>query len=161
MSASGGIPAAGPDRFAATRSAVLEDPRAMSHERRAGPDVAVLLVDFPPGPVQALCVVCGVTKVVLIDRSLPAPERRAALAHELVHLERGAVPRAAPGWVVAKEERWVDRIATQRLVPAAELRRFVEARSSVGPVSASDVAEQFEVSLPVAIRACESLGRGG
>jgi Zn-dependent peptidase ImmA (M78 family) len=128
-------------------------------ELRHLPDVAVLLVDFPAGPVQALCVIRGATRIVLIDRELRAADRRAALTHELVHLERGPVPGEAPTWVVAKEERHVDRIAARRLVPAGELRRFVEAMTTIGPVSALDVAEQFEVSLPVAIRACEELGQ--
>ena len=128
-------------------------------ELRHRPDIAVLLVDFPAGPVRALCVIRGSTRIVLIDRELSDLDRRAALTHELVHIERGSVPAEAPGWAVAKEERHVDRIAARRLVPAGELRRFVEARTTIGPVSALDIAEQFDVSVPVAIRACEELGR--
>jgi len=123
------------------------------------PDIALRCVSFPPGPVRALCVIRGAHKLVLLDRDLVGAERRAALTHELVHLERGTVPRGAPAWIVSKEERHVDRIAAGRLVPAGELRRFVDARTSIGAVSASDIAEQFEVPLPVAIRACDEMVR--
>src|SRR4051812_35419022 len=116
-------------------------------ELRRRPDVTLQLVEFPAGPVQALCVIRGDTKVVLIDRTLSRVERTGALTHELVHLERGPVPRGAPAWIVAKEERQVDMIVARRLVPAAELTRFIDARTSVGPVAAADVAEHFEVPL--------------
>jgi len=130
-------------------------------ELRQRPDISLQLVDFPPGPVHALSIVRGASKLVLLDRQLLWAERQAALTHELVHIERGPIPRGAPAWIVAKEERQVDDIAARRLVPPVELRRFVEARTSVGPVSALDVAEQFEVSLPVARRACDEIRRPG
>jgi Zn-dependent peptidase ImmA (M78 family) len=106
------------------------------------------------------------TVAILINRHLDPSERLAALTHELVHLERGGgchtpgLPdRLRP--LVTREERRVDHIAALRLVPEADLRAFVEARLSVGPVSAWDIADHFGVPLPVAILAGDELRRAG
>ena len=64
----------------------------------------------------------GPISVIVLDPDLDGPHRRAVLTHELVHHERGgAVER--PGIpttlevLVGREERRVDREATDRLVP--------------------------------------------
>lgn len=97
---------------------------------------------------------------ILIDSDRPSHERRAILAHELEHLERGSVrfDGAPPTWgaVVAREELRVDRAVARRLVPTEALRSFVAQRSSMGePVTAGCVAEAFEVPVWVARIACE------
>ena len=61
--------------------------------------------------------------VILLDDGLTQVERNAALAHELVHLERGW-PCRAP-W--AEEERVHDEVA-RRLVPLDQLHRWVVER---------------------------------
>ncbi len=97
---------------------------------------------------------------ILLDGERPAHERRAILAHELEHLERGSVrfDGAPAGWevVVAKEEQRVDRAVARRLVPLKALRAFVAQQSGLGePVTAGCVAETFDVPVWVARLACE------
>lgn len=97
---------------------------------------------------------------ILLDAHLPAHERRAVLAHELEHLDRGSVrfDGSPPAWdaVVAREELRVDRAVARRLVPLEALRAFVAQRSTLGePVTACCVAEAFEVPTWVARVACE------
>lgn len=97
---------------------------------------------------------------ILIDADLPQPERRAVLAHELEHVRRGSMrfDDAPASWdvVIAREERRIDRAVAQRLVPLEELRAFVAQRRSIEvPVTASCVAEAFDVPLRVAQDACE------
>jgi hypothetical protein len=96
---------------------------------------------------------------ILLDVALAATERRAALLHELVHLERGSARHegAPPAWqaIVAREEQRVDDAVAQRLVPDAELREFVARCLSLDRfVTALDVAQEFEVPVDVAERAC-------
>ena len=59
--------------------------------------------------------------VIALDPTLGRVERRCVLAHELVHLERGLLPRWAAEHVRANEERLVDGEAARRLVPEEEL----------------------------------------
>src|SRR3954451_18507278 len=83
---------------------------------------------------------------ILIDESLDRQTRQEVLAHELVHAERGVGwPDATAAPMRAEGER-VGRPALLRLAPPAEVRRFVLARSSVGPVTVADLAEEFDLS---------------
>lgn len=96
---------------------------------------------------------------ILLGQHLPQRDRRAILAHELEHLRRGSVrfEGAPPAWdaVVAKEERQVDQVVADRLVPLEELRAFVEQRGSLEePVTVDCVAEAFDVPDWVARHAC-------
>lgn len=102
--------------------------------------------------------------VIVVDPALPRRERKAVLAHELVHDERGGLvdaPNAPPGWaaVVAREERIVDGIVAGRLVPTDKLAVYVERALSLddGGVDARMVAVEFDVPEPVAQRALEEL----
>lgn len=115
-----------------------------------------------PGGALGLSVIDGPHRAVLLDARLSRVERRVALAHELVHLERGGGahhPGAPRAWspVVAREERHVDDIVAARLVPGEDLARLVAARSEVEPVTASLVAAEFDVTEDVAQRALEHL----
>lgn len=56
---------------------------------------------------------------IYIDRLLGQAARRCALTHEIIHLERGPVPREAS--LAAIEERIVSVLAAQRLIPLPEL----------------------------------------
>lgn len=101
----------------------------------------------------------GDLAAIVIDPDLGRVDRNAALAHELVHDERGGIPIGAPDWIVRKEERSVDLEVAVRLVPVDDLLRFCLARATVGPVSVADVAGEFEVPEPVARRALLNMGR--
>ncbi len=101
---------------------------------------------------------------IVLDRQLGRRDRRSQLAHELVHHERGGSPAyegQPPSWaaVVAREELLVDRVVARRLVPAAALEAFVRARMELGPVTADDVAEEFDVGELVAATALAELAR--
>jgi hypothetical protein len=96
---------------------------------------------------------------ILLDEALSATERRAVLLHELVHLERGSVrwDGGPEAWaaVVAREENAVDDIVAERLVPDDELQAFVRRCLSIEEfVTAADVADEFDVPVDVAERAC-------
>lgn len=56
---------------------------------------------------------------IWLCRTLTQAERRCTLTHELVHRERGPVPRDPAG--AAAEERAVDRIAARRLITLSSL----------------------------------------
>ncbi len=104
----------------------------------------------------------GALAAIVIDPALSLRERRAALAYELVHDERGGgcdLADMGPQWlpVVSREEARVDRIAASRLVPLDELRAFLTARGSIGPVTLDDVAEEFDVPVRVAAIAVKEL----
>lgn len=59
---------------------------------------------------------------VTLDSRLLQVERRSAIAHELVHIERGPVPRDP--WLAACEELAVEQETARRLIP---LDRLVDA----------------------------------
>lgn len=120
-------------------------------------DVHVRITDLPGEAGGGLLAVTETGQAwILLDRALTAEERRAVLCHELVHLDRGS-RRAddVPGWVVAREERAVDREATDRLVPPGRLAELVEAHLALedGGVTVGMVAEWFAVPEWVAQRA--------
>ena len=97
--------------------------------------------------------------VVLIDRRLDRIHRNAALAHELIHDERGIDGHANDSdlWkpVRARDEQQVDREVARRLVPLDELEQVVALAESQGvALEAWEVAEEFDVPLAVAERAC-------
>lgn len=100
---------------------------------------------------------------IVVDPRLGPVERRAYLAHELVHDERGGgcdFEGMPPQWlaVVAREEARVERIVAERLVPATELRAFIASRlDTEGAVATADVAIHFEVPDSVAAAAMMAL----
>ncbi len=98
---------------------------------------------------------------ITIDARLDPAERRAVLAHELVHDERGILFTAdVPDAVVAKEEAYVRAETCRRLVPPRALRTEVVRRLSVGGhVSAVDVADWFDVPESIAADALCRLAR--
>jgi hypothetical protein len=91
----------------------------------------------------------GQGEEIVLESNLDRRQRREVLAHELVHSERGVGWPVATADTMALEEERVWRTALRRLVPADEVRRFLEARSSVGPVTVADLAEEFDLS-PIA-----------
>lgn len=120
--------------------------------------------ELPDATGGAVHVRRGEQVVVVIDPRLDRVERTCALAHELVHDERGGGcdhPTMPDTWrpVVAREERTVERITAERLVPTRALLEFCVARADAGlSLSATDVAEEFEVTEQVADQALMALG---
>ncbi len=104
----------------------------------------------------------GGRAALIIDPRLSRRDRNAALAHELVHDERGGGADHAgmpPSWapVVARDEAAVDQEVARRLVPLDELVKFCEVAVLLDlGVTAFDVAEHFDVPEPVAARALRS-----
>lgn len=91
--------------------------------------------------------------VITIDASVPRRERRALLAHELVHVERRVGFPAATAATMQREEAIVRREVALRLVPLEELGSLVERRSEVEAITAALVAEEFDVPEAVAAEA--------
>ena len=119
--------------------------------------MAFRLVDMPCEEIDALYVKRGDTRAILIGRHLDPVGRLAALAHELVHIERGGVDDCLD---IGREERAVDRIVAERLVPADELEALVDVLIDLeGGVTAEMVASEFEVPVAVAERAMVELQR--
>ncbi len=118
---------------------------------RSRPDVDFDRIGLPSGAdaVSVAAVVDG--GVVLLDHSLSRVERRCALAHEIVHLERGG-GSCDPCRV--REEAIVDRIVAERLVPLCEPLVFCD---HLEVVEAWMVAEEFDVTDDVARRALATL----
>lgn len=82
-------------------------------------------------------------KGIYIDRVLGQAARRCALTHEIVHLERGPVPRDER--LAAIEERIVSALAAQRLIT---LPALTEALMWVAPDNQYDLAEELWVDTP-------------
>jgi hypothetical protein len=81
-----------------------------AHIGRHYPNVTVITDQELPGSVWGLT---NGTRIWLCRR-LNQTRRRCTLTHEIVHLERGAVPHDARG--LAREEQAVDHIAARRLI---------------------------------------------
>lgn len=98
---------------------------------------------------------------IVIDARLDQRQRRATLAHELVHDERGLLyTEDTPIGIVRKEEAIVEAETARRLVPLEELDQLV--RTAVlndGCVTWREVADWFEVPRDVAEHAMGQLQR--
>jgi hypothetical protein len=123
--------------------------------------IEFMLCDLPPG-VRAIYGRRGDDEAIIVNQTLTPAERLAAIAHELVHVERGGSGHCAGapqswGAVVAREEARVDRIVAERLVPLGRLADFVTARAELEGVTAEHAAEEFGVPADVAERAMRAL----
>ena len=119
---------------------------------RGMPDVEAVTADLPTG-VGGMSVDYPGRPVIVLDSPLTQVERNAALAHELVHLERGWPCRAS--W--AEEERVHDEVA-RRLAPLDELHQWVVTRElDEAQIETWMIAEQFHIPDPVAERAMRLL----
>ncbi len=128
-------------------------------ELRSRADIDFALADLPP-PMRALWCRDPDTgaRAILVARHLSPAERLEALAHELVHDERGGSGHRAdmPDLLCAgveREERRTDEIVAERLLPDEVLRKWVRAEVELGQeVTVIRCAERFEVSEAVAYR---------
>jgi hypothetical protein len=94
---------------------------------------------------------------ITIDARADRRLRRALLAHELVHVERGVGYPLATERTMQREEAIVRRETARRLVPPQELSELVARRGEVEPITAALVAEEFDVPEPVAADALRAL----
>lgn len=105
----------------------------------------------------------GRATVIMLDRRLTQSEREAALAHELLHLERGSTShcrniRGALSVEVVREENRIQREVALRLVPLDELGPMVDRLADLGHgVTALEVADEFDVPPVVASQALTEL----
>lgn len=95
------------------------------------------------------------SRTVMLDYRLERRDRNAVLAHELVHDERDILYSPdTPIALVLKEEGYVNREVSRRLVPGRDLDELVGQLEELGePVHAVVVAEEFDVPLDIAQRA--------
>lgn len=97
-------------------------------------------------------------RIVTLSAGLDQVQRRATLAHELVHDERGLLPHDCPSAIRVKDEHAVRAEVARRLVPPTQLVDFVTGRAELGePVTVIEVAAEFEVPERVAEVACRDL----
>lgn len=101
----------------------------------------------------------GGAEVIVLDPRLGRVDRRAVLAHELVHLERSLLPLGTTESVRQREEFQVRAETVRRLVPPIQLAHFVTARSDVEGVTAEVVADAFDVTPSIAEAALQDLQR--
>lgn len=79
------------------------------------------------------------TREIQLRRSMAPEERRCVLSHELVHDERGPVPR----WLTAREESAVRLESARRLIGLDDLADALLWSSFI-----TEVAEQLAVDVP-------------
>lgn len=131
---------------------------------RERPEIEFVLCDLPPG-VKAIHARRGPDRAILVSRRLDPAERLAAICHELHHDDRGGGchdPDAPPllRVVTLREERHVEALVADELLPPEQLERYVRRRAEEGMVLARDVAEDFEVPIEVADLALRRLAAG-
>lgn len=103
----------------------------------------------------------GGRRRIILDHRLDRVQRKATLAHELVHDERGILfTDDTPVGIVRKEEALVRAETARRLVPLDELDELVRRRVfDDGCVGWRDVAEWFDVPRETAQDALDQLIR--
>ncbi|WP_280489564.1 hypothetical protein [Nocardia farcinica] len=109
------------------------------HMRDAYPHIRISCREHLPPDLRAAWTTDG----IYLDRALGQAARRCALTHEIVHLERGPVPRNPV--LAAAEERIVADIAARRLIPLAAL---TDAFMWTRPTNHHDLADELWVDVP-------------
>lgn len=95
---------------------------------------------------------------IYLDERLDRRERRAVLAHELIHAERGIGLGAASDATMVKEEQCVWREVIRRLAPPAEVDRFLRRERNGDGVSVDELADEFDLPPDVASRLAILIG---
>jgi len=127
------------------------------------PNVTMTFAELPNETGGAVLARRGNATVIVLDRRLTQAERKVALAHELLHLERGSTShcrniRGALSVEVVREENRIHREVALRLVPLDELGSMVDRMTSLGHgVTAAEVADEFDVPQVVASQALREL----
>lgn len=133
------------------------------HEAERHDDLDIIIAALPPSTGGGLYFrVDSTTAVIAVDPKLADAERVDALAHELVHHERGGGAhgrghrRFRPDRI--REERRVWRIVAARRVPLDRLAAFCDAQADLGHgVGPEEVQAEFDVSRRVAEEALQAL----
>lgn len=119
--------------------------------------------NLPPG-VTATTTWMPRLHVITLHTRLTQPERNHRLTHELVHIERGHPcpgyqdTSTFPGPWLAREERIVETIVTNRMIPPTDLLAWATPRAQVGePVEPWMVAEEWHTPHHTAVMALEML----
>lgn len=113
------------------------------------PDVEVSFTDLPRVFWPAIVAIRGTESAILMDRNLTSTERRCTLTHEMVHIERGGTADCLD---VAREERTVDRMTAERLLPDGYLEGLIaDLLAERGEVTAELVAERADVRIKDAL----------
>lgn len=114
------------------------------------PDIDLTWAPLPCG-VRGQITQRGNRWVITLDPRLDQIERRAALTHELIHHERGLPRTGLPDALRIRDELAVHAEVARRLIPPAELARFIAQRRSLGePVTVACIATEFRVPERVA-----------
>ncbi len=109
------------------------------HIRQRYPHLGVNCCEPLPDDLRAAWTQTG----LFLRPGLTQAQRRCALTHEIVHLERGPVPRNPV--LAAAEERIVADIAARRLIP---LRSLLDAFMWTRPTNHHDLADELWVDVP-------------
>ena len=109
------------------------------HIRQRYPHLGVTCCEPLPDDLRAAWTQTG----LFLRPGLTQAQRRCALTHEIVHLERGPVPRNPV--LAAAEERIVADIAARRLIP---LRSLLDAFMWTRPTNHHDLANELWVDVP-------------
>lgn len=97
--------------------------------------------------------------IITLHARLDRAARRCALAHELIHVERGIVHASRATMI--REEAIVRAETARRLIPCDELARTVTRMASIGiGVEARHVASFYDVTTAVARDALRQLTVG-
>lgn len=138
----------------------MSEPAPVWDPWRAAEDRGVVVRVDPVADLLGggLAVTWDGVEIIVLSPSLDSATRRAVLAHELIHLERGRgidEPEMPPTWSaeVAREESAVDDEVARRLVPAGRLHDAVHA----GDGTAAALADALEVPVEVILRAASLL----
>lgn len=133
---------------------------------RERPHIKLALIELPEATGGAVYGRRGERAAIIIDPRLNRQRRHTALAHELVHDERGGgcARNGMPDpWdaIAARDERAVDLEVARRLVPPADLEEFIQGMADIDlGVGPGEVSEQFDVCLDVAETALIALKEG-
>lgn len=100
----------------------------------------------------------GLPPTITLDPRLGRRACTFVLGHEVIHvqLEFLFAPDTPPA-LVEKQEAIVRRRTVDRFIPPDELAAFVHSRMSEGPVSAGDVAVEFDTTTEAALDAMRRL----
>lgn len=108
-----------------------------AHVRETYPEITVVTHQELPGRIWGL----RAGNLIWLCKRLDQARRRCTLTHEIIHLERGAVPADLIGH--AREERTVAEEAARRLIPLEDLANALRWTRDC-----HQLAEQLWVDVP-------------
>jgi Zn-dependent peptidase ImmA (M78 family) len=145
-------------RKASSASAVLKLLRGRLESR----GVLLLQYNLPPDALRGFSIPHQQAPVIALNSRYNFEARVFTVLHELAHLVRGE--RAVCGQVRDdKLERWCERVAATALIPAGDLKAYLDRWVTTGDVGDIDdvrkVANRYKVSLRAAAIRLREIGR--